>query len=238
VSPRERIAVKQYVLLEPGISTRDAATLEDRAASQGLSGLVTPIGGLATYPSMVLTGASAQASLAAVAHEWIHAYFFFQPLGRQYWSDQEMRTINETAAALAGNELGAALARQLKLESPETANRREAPAGRPRQSVFSRLMRETRLEVDRLLALGQVDEAERYMEQRRLEINAQGYSLRKLNQAYFAFHGSYAESPAGSSPVAAQVRSLRRQSESLGEFLRAIAQVSSASELRALAGQS
>ena len=75
------------------------------------------------------------------------------------------------------------------------------------------------------------------MEQRRQLINARGFALRKLNQAYFAFQGSYAEGPAGSSPIASQVRGLRQQSENLGAFLRTIATVNSPGQLRDLVDQ-
>lgn len=230
VSPRDRIAVQQYVLLRPQLTPSDVARLEEGVAQRGVSTLVTPIGGLATYPSMVLEAASPQATLAAVAHEWVHAYFFFEPLGRSYWSSQDARTINETAAELAGNELGRRLAEQLGLPLDPPAAR-----GDPRLRQFNALMRETRLEVDRLLALGRVDDAEQYMERRRQEINALGFAIRRLNQAYFAFHGSYAESPAGSSPIAGRVRRLRERSGSLGEFLRTIAQVNGPEELARLA---
>ena len=46
-----------------------------------------------------------------------------------------------------------------------------------------------------------------------------GYAIRVLNQAYFAFHGTYAESPASSSPIGAQVRRFRQHSESAGDFV-------------------
>jgi hypothetical protein len=184
---------------------------------------------------MVLDGGSAESVLGAVAHEWVHAYFFFRPLGRGYWADQDVRTINETAAELAGNELGARLARQLGFPTDPSRLTPGSPAAlSPRQIEFNRSMRQTRLEVDRLLALGRVTEAEQYMEQRRLELNALGFGIRRLNQAYFAFYGSYAESPAGSSPLAAAVRSLRDRSASLGDFLRAIARVSRPGDLAGL----
>ena len=40
------------------------------------------------------------------------------------------------------------------------------------------------------------------MEERRPYLNARGFGVRRLNQAYFAFYGSYAEGAAGSSPIA------------------------------------
>lgn len=226
VSPRERIAVSQYVLLRPEVGPPEATRLEGGVARRGLSTLVTSIGGLASYPSMVLIGGAGEATLAGVAHEWMHAYFFFRPLGRGYWSSQDVRTINETAAELAGAELGRRLALQVGLRSDPRSG-----ATPPGQADFNRLMRETRLEVDRLLMLGQVDAAESYMERRRLEINALGYSLRRLNQAYFAFFGSYAEGPAGSSPIAGQLRRLRDDSPTLGSFVRMVAEVADPEDL-------
>jgi hypothetical protein len=240
VSPRERIEVTQYVLLRPNPSLETVRLLEDGVASRGVSTLVASVGGLASYPAMVLAGGSAESTLAAVAHEWVHAYLFFQPLGQSYWADQDMRTLNETAAELAGNEMGSRLARQLGLPvsgqalDPAGTARGDQTATDPRQREFHTLLRQTRLEVDRLLAAGAVEEAERYMEQRRLELNARGFGLRRLNQAYFAFHGSYAEGPAGSSPLASQVRGLRNRSASLGDFLRTIAQVSRPEQLETL----
>ncbi|MEK7849056.1 MAG: hypothetical protein AAB270_09040, partial [Chloroflexota bacterium] len=62
-----------------------------------------------------------------------------------------------------------------------------------------------------------------------------GYAIRRLNQAYFAFHGSYAESPQSTSPIGEELRRLREKSGSLGEFIRRIASVSSYQEFRALA---
>src|SRR6185295_2105684 len=115
-------------------------------ARRSLSSLVTPIGGLATYPAMVLETGSAQAALSAVAHEWVHGYFFFRPLGRDYWSDPAARIVNETAAELAGNEMGARLTEQLGLPLAAPAS-----APNPRQTEFNALLRATRLETDRLL---------------------------------------------------------------------------------------
>ena len=86
-------------------------------------------------------------------------------------------------------------------------------------------MRRTRTQVDELLAEGKVEEAERYMEERRQFMVENGFFIRRLNQAYFAFHGTYADSPASVSPVADQLRSLRQRYGSLGALVKAVAQV-------------
>ena len=81
-------------------------------------------------------------------------------------------------------------------------------------------MRATRLRVDELLASGMIDKAEAYMEERRQFLADNGYYIRKLNQAYFAFHGSYADSAASVSPIHGQLEAVRQASDSLGEFVR------------------
>ncbi len=103
---------------------------------------------------------------------------------------------------------------------------------------YNREMHRTRVEVDRLLAEGKVEEAEAYMEQRRLVFVNNGYSIRRINQAYFAFHGSYAESTGGGAqgrdPVGPAVYELREQSPSLAAFLKRIAWISNFEGLQRL----
>jgi hypothetical protein len=72
------------------------------------------------------------------------------------------------------------------------------------------------------------------MEARRQVFWENGYLLRKLNQAYFAFHGAYADQPggaAGEDPVGPAVRALREQSASLADFINTIAWMTSFEEL-------
>jgi len=96
-------------------------------------------------------------------------------------------------------------------------------------------MHETRVTADELLAAGKIDEAEAYMEARRQVFWDHGYLIRKLNQAYFAFHGAYADTPggaAGEDPVGPAVRALRAQSDSLTDFINTIAWMTSFEELQ------
>ena len=85
-------------------------------------------------------------------------------------------------------------------------------------------MRETRLRADELLAAGNIEEAEVYMEERRRVFVENGHLIRKLNQAYFAFYGTYATSAASVSPIGGQMEELRRRSGSVGEFLKTVAE--------------
>lgn len=238
VSSRSRIEMIDTAHLRPDIAQQDIEVLEASLARRGLSGLVERIGGLSTYPALVAPGTDPEWALGAISHEWVHHYLFFRPLGQHYGESVEMATINETVANIVGGELGYSAFRGLSLPPTEEKEQRSAEALTPPDSGpaldFGPFMRETRLEADRLLADGQVEEAEAYMERRRQELTRHGVYIRKLNQAYFAFHGTYADSPGAVSPIADQLRLLRRAQPSVGEFLRAVEDVRSPLEFRAL----
>ena len=92
-------------------------------------------------------------------------------------------------------------------------------------------MRETRRTVDTLLAEGKIEAAEAYMEERRRELVRQGYFIRKLNQAYFAFHGSYTDSPTSVDPLGSRLKELRIKSGTLKEFVDLVGQASTREEV-------
>jgi hypothetical protein len=207
--------------------------LEASADSTGVSSLVAPIGGLATYPAMVLEDDSAERVLTSVAHEWLHQYLIFYPLGADYWNSQETREINETTAEMVGAEVGSGLARQHHLTPLSTRG-----ASGQNAFDFRAFMRETRVQTEQLLKAGQIDAAEAYRRQRRDELPTHGYNIRKINQAYFALYGSYGEGFAASpaNPIPALLRTMRERSGSLGEFVQRVRSVTNVSELRRAAG--
>lgn len=237
VSPREQIALRTAVPLAGELDAAAMAKIEERAERLGVSALVVPIGGLATYPAMLPPAGDLAWLLEAVAHEWAHHYFTLRPLGWRYAlgleRDPATIAINETAADLIGREVGR---RALRTFYGATADTHPATAAPDRQAArFRATMRAIRAQVDALLAAGQVDAAERYMEEQRQALQREGFALRRLNQAYFAFYGSYADGPAGRlDPVVADVRELRARSPSLRAFAEAVSSVGSAAELRAL----
>ena len=98
-------------------------------------------------------------------------------------------------------------------------------------------MRETRRETELLLANGQVEQAEAYMRARRDDLQQHGYTIRKLNQAYFALYGSYGEGFAASpaNPIPGLLRQARANSPSLADFLARIRVITSLQDLRAAA---
>ena len=101
-------------------------------------------------------------------------------------------------------------------------------------------MRITRERADDLLAAGKIADAEEYMEARRQIFWENGYRIRKLNQAYFAFYGAYADLPggaAGEDPVGEAVRDLRAESPTLADFLKRISWMTSFEQLQEAVGE-
>ncbi len=239
ISPRERIETLEKISLFPSMRQMEMEGVERQVDSLGVSSLVVPTGGMGSYPPIIIESGSLSYVLGAVIHEWTHNYLYFFPLGQHYSDSQELITMNETVASLVEEELSLELARIYypeiylqKLEAKGEEEKRE-----PEEFDFNAFMRETRLQVDELLAAGRVEKAETYMEERREELVEKGYYIRKLNQAYFAFHGSYATAPTSVSPIGGQLKELRERSPSLAHFLRTVAQMRSYQDLLdALAG--
>ncbi len=228
-SPRDRVFRQDNILLQHGIRPDDREKLEDITMQErNLSAIVVNTGGLGTFPTVVSSGGSLHFALTTVAHEWLHNWFFFQPLGQHFWDSPDMTTLNETAATLGGWEIGD---RAYEVMTGIVYERQPpGPGPRPDRDPnafdFSAEMRETRQTAEGLLAEGRIEEAEDYMEERRLELLDHGYRIRKINQAYFAFYGSYATSAASVSPIEGQLRELRDRSDSLEDFLKTVAQFS------------
>lgn len=239
VSPRARIELAGSYLLTPGISAETARGVEEEAEAArltakyegGASALVISTGGVATYPSVVPELASYDSLVPTVIHEWVHQYLAFFPLGSSYFAGNDVRTINESAANLAARGLANAyFGRYGRLGSPPPA-----PAATPGDGFdFRKEMRALRLRVEELLAAGNIAQAEALMENKREEFARQGIFIRRLNQAYFAFHGSYADTPASIDPIGPKLETLLQRAGSPGQFLRMIAGVTSERELDAV----
>lgn len=264
VSLRDRITTLHSRVLsaeyDPVTLAESERAIQERT---NLSAHISQIGGMAVYPAMVVESSSLEWVLSTIAHEWVHHYLFLFPLGLRYASNDEVTTLNETIAEIVGNEIGERLVRRYDSEaalspagtdgsptdencacntadlwsqSRELAQQRWERYDRPLPFDFQRAMRETRLHVDALLGAGLVETAEAYMEARRRYFVAQGYPLRVLNQAYFAFHGSYATGAAASSPIGPLLQQLRSESDDLAHFLEQVRWFTSLSDLEKALG--
>ncbi len=228
ISPLDRIQLDANISIQPGLSDAQKTDLEKEIESgMHVSALVEEVGGLGTYPAMIMLTTDLNWLVETIAHEWVHNYLAFYPLGLNYESSPELRTMNETTANLAGKEIGAKV---IKIYYPELVPAFPVPTTQPITPTplppvfdFREEMRITREQVDILLARSEIEEAEAYMESRRQFFWDNGYLIRRINQAYFAFHGAYNDAPgggaSGTDPVGPAVVDLREQCGSLGVFL-------------------
>jgi len=247
VSPRDRIRQSANISIQAGLPIEQLAALERRVEEgMDVSALVVPIGGVGVYPTMIMRTTDRAWLTNTIAHEWTHNYLTLRPLGILYDHTPQLRTMNETTADIVGAEVGAEVLRRYysgatAATAPDLLHH-TFPAGYPDPHDvdpppfdFRDAMHTTRVTADALLASGRIVEAEQYMEQRRLLFVENGYFIRRLNQAYFAFYGAYADTPggpAGQDPVGPAVRALRSRSGSLAEFINRIAWMTSFEQLQ------
>ncbi|MEX2143594.1 MAG: hypothetical protein WD740_03290 [Anaerolineales bacterium] len=242
-SPRDSIAQTANISLRTELTLEDHIAIEDQVANGlNLSTLVVPVGGIGVYPTMVAQSSDLRWLIEVSSHEWAHNYLTLRPLGLLYFESRDLTTMNETTANIVGKEMSEAVIARYYPElvpPPPALQSAEAPepASQPPAPIFDfrAEMHATRVRVDALLAEGKVEEAETYMEVQRLLFWEHGYVIRKLNQAYFAFYGSYADTPigpAGEDPVGAAVRELRTRSDSLIEFVNRMAWLTSFEDLQ------
>lgn len=231
LSPRHAIRSVASLYVRTAAPAHEIEAYEEEAqATWNLSAYVSPTGGVSTFPATVMQRfPDLETLFDVVAHEWLHNYLAFRPLGLRYFRSTAHRTLNETAASLFGQAVATRIMlRHYRDLRPLPA----ADAAGPEAFDFRAFMRATRLRTDALLAQGRIPEAEAYMEARRRVVKAQGYNLRKLNQAYFAFHGTYATAPGSSSPIGPQMEELLRLEPDPGAFVRTVRSFRNAEDLR------
>jgi hypothetical protein len=234
VSPRDTIRVDADISVSPDLTVDQMVSLEAQVdQSLDVSSLVVGIGGMGTYPTMVMQTTDLNWLVETVAHEWTHNYLTLRPLGLSYLSDPKLRVMNETTASIAGTEIGSAVIARFYPQFLPPSTTGGSSSGVSRSTIpertfdYRKEMHITRVAADQMLAEGRIQDAENYMDARRRLFWEHGYHIRKLNQAFFAFHGAYADQPGGASgaeedPVGAAVRALRAQSSSLADFINRI----------------
>jgi hypothetical protein len=226
-SPRDRIAVLATRFVRAGLPLNDILEIERRTEAEGpnISALVIGVGGYATYPAVIPEGVEYYTAIETIAHEWTHHYLAFHPLGQRYFVSRDLQTINETVADVSGQDLAKLYNDRFPLDLPP------APAANPGAIDVQAELRALRIAVEESLQNGRVEEAETLMVEKRRELANSGLYLRRINQAYFAFHGSYAESPLSISTLGPRIRAVRSSSRSLSDFLSRISSVTSVAAL-------
>ena len=88
--------------------------------------------------------------------------------------------------------------------------------------------RNLRKQVDELLNKGKIAEAESLMLKTQEFFNANGFNIRKINQAYFAFYGTYTDLPQSSSPIGPKIKEIwKLTGKNIGVFLTTMRSISS-----------
>ena len=236
ISPRDRIESLREIILLQDISLEEMESIEAEVDELDVSSLVVGLGGFGgTYPTFVTNEASLRFTVDAATEEWLHQYLFFKPLGFRYVLDligvsrnYEIATMNETVASIVGKEIGAIIAENYYPQQESNDNQSQQVGS---GFDFNREMRNIRRAVDKYLAQGEIEQAEEFMEQKRQYLATKGYQIRKLNQAYFAFYGTYADRPTSISPIGLELKKLRSKSASLKEFLETVAAMTGRQDL-------
>lgn len=237
VSPADRIQTLRTVNLKQSVTDADRATIEASVNALGVVSLVDDLGGIgATYPAFVSARGSLNWVIETAVEEWLHQYLFFKPLGFRYAAylldlggDPGIATVNETFAEIVSDEIAAIVMRRYYPAQVAVGHEPD-----PSAFDFDAAMRDIRRHVDDLLVDGRIEEAATYMNERRDYLELNGYYIRKLNQAYFAFHGRYAAAPHSVDPLGDQLRAYRAGFPELSDFVAAVSVVRSRDELAQL----
>lgn len=250
-SPRERIRMEVSINVVPlNDDKRQALETLIETRFEETSALIVPLGGIALYPAMILETTSIPWAVETFAHEWLHHYLFFFPLGIYYFGGGDglagqARAINETTADLFGKAIARKVLTRFYPEQPLPSiplhTPSAMPALTPREPLpfdFGREMHMTRVWLDRLLGLGAVEVAEMYLEHRRRIFYEEGYHFRRLNQAFFAFYGGYQAGSvpgvAGEDPIGPAVKQVFAQSTSIRDFVVRMRPVTNLDDLLAI----
>ena len=239
ISPRNQIDRIRDVLLLQNMTTDQMNNIENQVEASGYSALAVELGGLGvTYPTFVNSNSSLHDVLNAATEEWVHQYLAFKPLGFRYVLDllgisrnQDIITMNESLAGIVSSEIGDEVYNKYYASYFPASNNPPSTMSSAPSFDFNAAMRQIRQNVDAYLAAGQIDQAEQYMNEQRNYLQTQGYYIRKLNQAYFAFYGTYADTPAYIDPIGTAIQDIRNQRSSLKDFLNAVDHVTSVSQL-------
>ncbi|MBA7673104.1 hypothetical protein ES703_81292 [subsurface metagenome] len=225
------------ILLQPSLNLEEIEDIEAKVDELDVSSLVVRLGGLSTpYPTLVTNDARLRFTIDTATEEWLHQYLVFKPLGFLYLLDltgvsrnYEIATMNETLAGMVSKEIGSIVCEKYYPEYENDVNQNQTTAS---EFDFNQEMREIRKTVDKYLAQGEIEQAEEFMEQKRQYLALMGRYIRKLNQAYFAFYGTYADRPTSISPIGLELKELRSQSASLKDFLNTVAAMTIRQDLR------
>jgi hypothetical protein len=232
-SSRDVIKREGDTLLENDLTQADIDKIESATTNQDTVTLVVPIGGLAAYPAIVNADRPFDSFLDTASHEWVHHYLAFYPLGQQWTKGGDAYTLNETVANIAGEHIANLIRKNHTFTFADGLDGSGPPIDCPvaQRIDYNAEMRSLRMDVDALLAAGKVSEAEQEMDAKRDYFAQHCINIRKINQAYFAFYGTYADTSASSDPIGPKIEKVWDLTQDVGVFLRLMREVRNVSDL-------
>ena len=229
-SPRDKIERKGELLLISSLSIKEIEALESDTENTDLSSIIINIGGIAAYPSIISDEKNFRELFLTVSHEWLHQYLIFYPLGRSYFSSPEMKEINETLANIFSNRLLDGLCKKnFELKNEICSQNKKI---NKTEFNYREFMKNLRMEVDTLLADGKIKDAEKLMQESTSLLNTNGIKIRKINQAWFAFNGTYGDSPSSISNFNDELNDLIDRYDNLNDAIDYIKNISSIDEYK------
>ncbi|MCL0105469.1 hypothetical protein M1N90_01780 [Dehalococcoidia bacterium] len=225
-SPRNEIKLTDKQLIRADITGNRKQEIERRVEKDpNISALVDNLSGLGTYPALVSDEHELRQIFRTSAHEWLHNYWFLRSFGQRMWDSLEMYTLNETAADIAGDEIGDLAFSNFGGDLSDPGNK--YLTNTDYQSQVATILKETRQKTEILLDEKKVAEAEDYMKSQWWLLKLSGYNIRKINQAFFAFRGNYATSSSSTSPIGDELKEYRGFFPNPGSFIRSISKIKS-----------
>ncbi len=217
LSPRNKIERLDELLLINDLSDDEIVSLETEIElNTNYSAIIINIGGIAAYPSIIKSSESQINILKTASHEWLHQYLIMFPLGRAYFKDENLRTVNETLANIFSEQIvkeGCNERYEYFLKDCHKSNGIELVKNKFDYRDF---MKNLRIQVDKLLIKGDLREAEILMKESSGTLRSKGFNIRRINQAWFAFHGSYADAPGSLSNVDKDLENFINSKGSIG----------------------
>ena len=231
-SPRNKIERSDEMLINSSIELEIIEKIESKIEEEeNLSSIVIDIGGIAAYPAIIKESDNPRQLFLTFSHEWLHHYLIFYPLGRSYFSDIKMKEVNETLANIFSERLLADLCLKDFEPKKEICFVREKEKN---TFDYSNFMKNLRIEVDALLFEGKILKAEKLMDEATYILKSNGYNVRKINQAWFAFNGTYADSPSSTSNIDKELLNFIDSQTSIKEAIDKIKYINSSNDYNIL----
>lgn len=209
---------------------------DGKTSKFGLSVAAVPNGGWAfTIPISIARDDNFITSLKISAHEPSHQKSFWPSSllyilnNRGIIKNPDIETINETLADIVGEEITQKVLNEFESKGIKEKVVFEAP-----KTVFdiNKELRDTRIEVDKLLQAGEIEKAKEYMKGKEGQLRAKGFSDIVVKQATLARVDKYSVQTSSVNPIGGLMRKLRAKSKSLKDFFNKASQITSLEGLK------